>query len=87
MSSDPPEARMTEFTTEPRTNSVSRLRWVAPRTNWVAFSALATRNQGQHQLGTSDYLDIAAAKLIEQGAVLDQALGGRGGEAVLGQRT
>ncbi len=41
-SSAPPAARMTELMTEPRTYSARRLRWVAPRTSWVAFSARAT---------------------------------------------
>ena len=41
-SSEPPAARMTELMTDPRTNSVSRLRCVAPMTSWVAFSARAT---------------------------------------------
>ena len=41
-SSAPPAARITELMTEPRTNSDRRLRWVAPMTSWVAFSARAT---------------------------------------------
>ena len=41
-SSAPPAARITELMIEPRTNSVSRLRWEAPSTSWVAFSARAT---------------------------------------------
>jgi hypothetical protein len=33
--------RMTWLMTEPCTSSVKRDRWVAPRSSWVAFSALA----------------------------------------------
>ena len=40
-------------------------------------------HQGRCHIG-ADYLDIATTQLLEEGAVLDQAVGGRTSEAVLG---
>ena len=82
-SSEPLAARMTELITEPRTNSVSRLRWVAPMHQLGGVLGLGHLDQGGSHVGP-DHLHVAAAEVVEERPVLAQALGPGAGEAVVG---
>ena len=82
-SREPPAARMTELMTEPRTNSLSRLRWVAPITSWVAFSARATWTRAGATSAPTTSTN-RPPRSSSRARLLDQTLRAGAGQAVVG---